>query len=79
MPIGDKEEGVVLIKISNRACEEIAEGTFDSSSLIGDLDKATFSQAIPVDGKSDAAAARYGLHQWFTVTFDKNISPETVA
>ena len=79
MPVGDKEEGVILVKLSDKACDEIAEGTFDSESLIGDLDKAAFSRSIPVDGKSDAVAAKYGLHKWFTVTFDKNISPESAA
>ena len=76
-PLGEKEDGSLMIKLSDAAVAAIADGTFDSERIFDGLGETSTSPVFPV--AEDAVAVRHGLHKWFTVTFDPAVAPETAA
>lgn len=76
-PFGEKEEGVLLVKLSERAAQDFKDGVLDTEKMFEGVGNASISAMFHVEG--DAVAVRHGLHKWHAVTFDQAISPETVA
>lgn len=76
-PLGDKQEGTLLVRLSEAAVKELNEGTFDSERIFNGLSDASVHPTFP--GETNITAQKYGLHKWYTVSFDSNISPETAA
>ena len=74
-PFGEKEEGSILVRVSEKA---IGEDGLVAADIIGGLEEASISQALPV-AKDDQAARRHGLHKWYEVTFNSETSPEEAA
>ena len=74
-PFGEKEEGSILVRVSEKA---IGEEGLVSCDILEGLEEASISPAIAV-AKNDQTARRHGLHKWYEVRFDDSISPETAA
>lgn len=72
-PFGEKEEGTLMIKLSDKA---LSEG-IDAGRILEGLEEASITPVFP--SENDAAAVRCGLHKWHTVTFDPAVSPEAAA
>ena len=72
---GDREEGVLLVQLTESAAAEWYNGTL---ALEG-LSEASISPIFPVDIENDLAAKRHNLHKWFTVRFDVSTSVEAMA
>ena len=65
----EAEPGVLLVK-------------FKESTAIDGLDlpcEATLAPALPIQPKNMEVARKYGLHRWFTLSFDENIPVREVA
>ncbi len=69
---GEIAAGTLLVKLDEAAVGNAAE-------IFKEMDIASISPAIPIRPKNMDVAMKYGLHQWFTLEFDRQISPETVA
>lgn len=76
-PYGEKEEGALLIRLSDAAVASLAAGTFDQQTAFEGLGETSVSPVFPTDG--DAVAQRHGLHKWHMLRFDPSVSPETAA
>lgn len=76
-PFGEKEDGALLVKLSEKATQDLKDGILDTKNMFEGVENAAISAMFHVDG--DAVAVKHGLHKWHTVTFDSAISPETVA
>ena len=72
---GDREEGALLVQLTEDAAAEWYNGTL----TIEGMSEATMSPIFPVDVENDLAAKRHNLHKWFTVRFDVSTSVETMA
>ncbi len=73
--------GSVLVKLDAETTAQIVGGGFTeiSEGLFGDIEIKSFSPAIPCRPKNMEVAKKYGLDRWFTVTFDEETRPQTVA
>ena len=69
---GEIAAGTLLVKLDEAAVE-------NASAIFADMDIASISPAIPVRPKNMEVAMKYGLHQWFALEFEKQVSPESVA
>lgn len=76
-PYGEKEEGTLLVRLSESAVKDLNKGTLDADRILYGLEDAAITPVFP--GKADAVAVRHGLHKWYEVSFDKAVSPETAA
>ena len=78
---GEIVPGSILVKLDSKATGQIEAGNFASVSkeLLEGLDIKHFKPAIPIKPKNEAAARKYGLHQWFSIGFDEDINPTAVA
>ena len=72
---GDREEGALLVQLTEDAAAEWYNGTL----TIEGMSEASISPIFPVDIENDLAAKRHNLHKWFTVRFDVNTSVEAMA
>lgn len=68
---GDLVQGCLLIKLDSEA-EEIA-------GELSDMGITSISPAIPFKPKNEAVARKYGLHKWYSITFDRSLKTEEVA
>ena len=50
-----------------------------ASEVFSDMELTSFAPAIPIRPKNMEVARKYGLHQWFTVSFDKQFNTEDMA
>ena len=71
-PFGEKEEGVVLVKLSQSASTALSEGNLDTAEMLEGLDDASI---VPVFSGEPAS----GLSRWHKISFNKEISVETAA
>ena len=71
-PFGEKEEGVVLVKLSQSASTALSEGNLDTAEMLEGLDDASIA---PVFSGKPAS----GLSRWHKISFNKEISVETAA
>lgn len=78
---GEIVPGSLLVKLDENSTRKIMEGGFNeiSGELLDGLQATSFTPAIPATPKNAEVARKYGLHQWFTIGFDKQIKPEAVA
>ena len=67
---GDIVAGTLLVKLES---EDLA------SEVFKDMKVMSFAPAIPIRPKNMDIAMKYGLHQWFTLSFDKQVDPEDMA
>lgn len=70
---GDKEEGILLIKVTKDAQKGISEGTIESGCLACGIEEASVAPLFPVSARKDITAARYGLDRWYEVRFDESV------
>lgn len=68
---GEIAPGSLLVKLDEASLE-------NASAMFTDMD-ITVSPAIPIRPRNMEVARKYGLHQWFTLEFDKQIRPEKMA
>jgi len=68
---GEIAPGSLLVKLDEASLE-------NASAVFTDMD-ITVSPAIPIRPRNMEVARKYGLHQWFTIEFDKQIRPEKMA
>ena len=76
-PFGDKEEGTLLVRLSESTVKDLSNGTFDTGRILHGLEDASISPVFP--GEADAAARKHGLHKWYEISFDNTVSVETAA
>lgn len=83
--VGDSDgeiiPGTLLVRLHEEAVNQISEGRFDeiSDDLFNGIKAISFKPALPVKPKNIEAARKYGLDQWFIVSFDSATRPEAVA
>ena len=70
---GEMIPGTLLVKLDEKAAEDPSVGILDGIAFT------SFSPAIPIKPKNIEIARKYGLHQWFILKFEKDISPIEVA
>lgn len=75
--MSDKEEGTLLIKLSDCGQEAMENGTFEDERIFNGLREAFLSPVFA--NVSNETAIRHGLHKWYELSFDDSISPETAA
>lgn len=73
---GELIPGQVLIQMSESATEAINSGNM---TAFNGIDGIKITPALPIQPKNMEVARKYGLHRWFTVEFDAQIRPETMA
>ena len=71
-PFGEKEEGVVLVKLSQSASTALSEGNLDTAEMLEGLDDASIAPVF--SGKQTSSLSR-----WHKISFNKEISVETAA
>ena len=76
-PYGEKQEGNLIIKFSESALEALKDGSFEHNRVFRGLTEASVSPVF--SDASDAVSRKYGLHQWYTLTFDSSVSAENAA
>ena len=78
---GEIIPGSILVKLDQETAEKIAEGHFQevSGEILSGIEVNSFTAAIPAKPKNMDVARKYGLHQWFTIGFDHQTSPQKVA
>ena len=72
---GEIESGCLLIRLSDEILTEIENGAeiFASYGISG------IRLALPVPPKNKEIARKYGLDQWYEISFDKSIRPQVMA
>ena len=73
---GELIPGKLLIKMNETATGELNSGNL---SIFNNIEGIKISPALPIQPKNMDVARKYGLHQWFTVDFDAQIKPESMA
>ncbi len=78
---GEIIPGNLLVKLDAETASRISEGGFHevSGDLFGDMKIKAFCPAIPARPKNIEVAKKYGLDRWFSISFDEEIKPYTVA
>ena len=76
-PFGEKEEGILLIKLSDTAAQSLADGESDYERIFDGLGETTINPVFPAE--TDAVARKHGLHKWHSVSFDPSVSVEAAA
>ena len=73
---GELIPGKLLIKMDEAATQELNNGNL---SVFNHIEGIKISPALLVQPKNMEVARKYGLHQWFSVDFDSQIKPESMA
>ena len=73
-PFGEKEEGTILIKLTDKAATALSEGTLNTEDLLAGLQDASMT---PVFAGTDCSGSK--LSRWHEISFDKGICVETAA
>ena len=73
---GEIIPGNLLIRMEESALADLNSGNL---ALFNEIEGITVTPAIPFQPKNMEVARKYGLHQWYSVTFDSQIKPETMA
>lgn len=78
---GEIIKGTILVKLDSPTSSELRSGkTKEISDVIfGNLEINSITPAIPAFPKNTKIAEKYGLHQWFSITFDESTRPESMA
>ena len=72
---GEIEPGCLLVRLSEETIKEL-ENVADMFAGYGISD---IRPALPVAPKNKEIAQKYGLDQWYEISFDKNIRPQVMA
>ena len=73
---GEIIPGNLLIKIEEPATKGLNSGDL---AIFNHIEGIKISHALPIQPKNMEVARKYGLHQWYSVEFDSQISPESMA
>ena len=76
---GDHEEGSLLVMFNEETAARLAEGDGSAVSLIMEAGAESISPALLVRPKNMEVARKYGLHRWFTVSFDESMPVSQMA
>lgn len=78
---GEIVPGTLLIKLDENTAGTIGKGgsLTELNEILSDIKATSFRPAIPISPKNTEIARKYGLHQWFSVSYDRTISTETAA
>ena len=73
---GEIVPGQLLIRLDDASAGNINSGDY---SVFNGIEGISVIPAILIQPKNQEAARRYGLHQWYTVQFEKQTKPEIMA
>lgn len=76
---GDFEEGSLLIMFNEETAVKLADGDGSTISLIMEAGAESVSPALLVRPKNMDVARKYGLHRWFTISFDESMPVSQMA
>lgn len=78
---GEIAPGTLLVRLDAQSVKAIEEGRLAevSQDLLNGIEDATLMSALPVQPKNMEVARKYGLDQWFMVSFGSQTSAEEVA
>lgn len=78
---GEIAPGTLLVRLDAQSVKAIEEGRLAevSQDLLNGIEDATLTSALPVQPKNMEVARKYGLDQWFMVSFGSQTSAEEVA
>ena len=78
---GEAVPGTLLVRLDAQSVKAIEEGRFSeiAEELLPGVEATSFTSALPVKPKNMEVARKYGLDQWFIVSYDPQTRPETVA
>ena len=78
---GEIAQGTLLVRLDAQSVKAIEEGRLAevSQELLDGVEGATLRSALPVQPKNMEVARKYGLDQWFMVSFDDKTRAEEVA
>jgi hypothetical protein len=76
---GDFERGSLLVMFNEETAARIADGDESAISLIKEAGAESISPALPIRPKNMDVAKKYGLHRWFTIGFDVEMSVSQMA
>ena len=73
---GEIIPGNLLIKMDESVVGDLNSGNF---TVFSNVEGLSVTPALLVQPKNMEVARKYGLHQWYSVEFDSQIAPETMA
>lgn len=73
---GEIIPGNILVKMEESAAHEFSKGNFATFS---NFENIKICPALPIQPKNIEIAKKYGLHQWYSIEFDKQVKPESIA
>ena len=76
---GDFEEGSLLVMFDEETAAKLADGNDSTISLIMEAGAESVSPALLVRPKNMDVARKYGLHRWFTISFDESMPVSQMA
>ena len=78
---GEIAQGTLLVRLDAQSVKAIEEGRLAevSQELLDGVEGATLRSALPVQPKNMEVARKYGLDQWFMISFDEQTSAEEIA
>lgn len=78
---GEIAPGTLLVRLDAQSVKAIEEGRLAevSQDLLNGIEDATLTSALPIRPKNMEVARKYGLDQWFMVSFGSQTSAEEVA
>ena len=76
---GDFEEGSLLVMFDEETAAKLADGDDSTISLIMEAGAESVSPALLVRPKNMDVARKYGLHRWFTISFDESMPVSQMA
>lgn len=78
---GEITPGTLLVRLDAQSVKAIEEGRLAevSQDLLNGIEDATLTSALPIRPKNMEVARKYGLDQWFMVSFGSQTSAEEVA
>ena len=68
--------GNLLVKMDEATAGELSAGNF---AVFNEIAGVSVAPALPVQPKNMEVAKKYGLHQWYSISFDVQVKPETMA
>lgn len=76
----EADPGTLLVKLNEELSGKIAEGDMTAMLSLLEVSGAdAIVPALPIQPKNMEVARKYGLHRWFSLSFDENIPVREVA
>ena len=72
---GEIEPGCLLVRLTDETLADIENG----ADIFADYGISDIRPALPVPPKNKEIARKYGLDQWYEISFDKSIKPQVMA